>query len=47
MNPIAIVFWIVCGLVGWLVNDLRGAVIGLVISMSLSIVAGAIPSKRR
>jgi hypothetical protein len=28
MNPIAIIFWALCGLVGYLIGDGHGAVIG-------------------
>jgi hypothetical protein len=36
MNPIAIIFWALCGLVGYLIGDGHGAVIGLTAGLSVS-----------
>jgi hypothetical protein len=41
MNPIAIVFWIFCAGIGYLIGDTDGAIIGAVIAMGLSLAATA------
>jgi chromosome condensin MukBEF ATPase and DNA-binding subunit MukB len=38
MNPDAIVFYIFCSAVGWLINDVNGAVTGLAIGTGLSLI---------
>lgn len=39
LNPRAAVVWTLGGLVGWLINDTTGAVIGVASMMALSIIA--------
>jgi hypothetical protein len=39
MNPNAIVFWAFCAGIGYLCNDGRGAVVGLVIGLGVSVLA--------
>lgn len=36
-NPLAILFWAFCGLVGYLVNGTHGAIVGLTIGTGLSL----------
>lgn len=36
LNPIALIFWVFCALVGFLVDGTTGAVWGAVLSMGLS-----------
>lgn len=38
INPTAVVFWVFCALVGYLINDARGAAMGGVISIAFSFV---------
>jgi len=37
MNPVAIALWLFCGLVGYLIGDWRGAVIGATMAIGLSL----------
>jgi hypothetical protein len=39
MNPTAVVFWAFLALVGYLIGDSHGALIGLAIGMGLSLLA--------
>ena len=36
LNPFAIVFWVFCALIGYLIDADKGAVIGAVSAMSVS-----------
>jgi hypothetical protein len=47
MNPLAIVFWGFLAGVGYLLNDGRGALVGLVIGLGFSLVASFLPDRRR
>ncbi len=45
LNPLAVLCWIVAGIVGYLIGDFRGALIGVAALMSVSIVLGAISGR--
>lgn len=40
INPRAVLFWIFCGLVGYLIGDERGAIIGVTASIGWSLAVG-------
>jgi len=42
LNPTAVIFWAIGGLVGYLVNDSLGAIWGLVITLSISLIFSVI-----
>ncbi len=37
LNPLAVMCWIVAGIVGYLIGDVRGALIGVASMMSVSL----------
>lgn len=37
LNPFAVVFWVMCAGVGYLIGDLRGAIIGMLVGMGTSL----------
>lgn len=43
LNPTAVIMWVFCGLIGWLVGDTTGAVVGVAAGLALSMLAAIIP----
>lgn len=39
MNPTVVIFWIFLALVGYLINESQGALIGLAIGLGLTVLA--------
>lgn len=39
VNPSAIAFWVMAGCIGYLIGDTNGAVIGVLIGTSVSLIA--------
>lgn len=47
MNKVAIVFWAITTIIGYLADDFHGALIGLLIGLSMSVIAEFIPGQPR
>ena len=37
LNPLAVMLWIIAGIVGYLIGDFRGALIGVAATMTVSL----------
>lgn len=42
MNPMAVLFWCICSIIGYFISGFNGALAGLGISMGLSFIVSAI-----
>jgi hypothetical protein len=47
VNPTALCFWGFASGIGYLIGDGRGALVGLVVAMGLSLLAEFVPGRRR
>lgn len=39
MNQVALAFWVFCGLIGYLIGDTHGAVIGVTFGIGVSVLS--------
>lgn len=47
MNRTAIVFWAITTILGYLADDFHGALIGLLVGLSISFIAAFVPDEPR
>ena len=47
MNKTAIIFWVITTIIGYLADDFHGALIGLLVGLSMSFLSEFIPTKSR
>lgn len=47
INPNALVLWALSAGIGWLVSGGRGAVVGLVVGLAMSLLAAILPRRGR